>query len=247
MLISNLCPTFKLCSFIAIMSFIQIFYFLLTIIFSNALGPQFLEPDVRTLISFGAKYTYALKYKFQIWRFITPLLLHGSFMHLFSNFITQMIFGVALEPIIGGFSMIFLYFLSGFGGVLLSSLANDNISVGASTALFGIFACYISYFIMNWDALRGLGSYRYMFLCFILVIMFLNLLSGAFAENAIDNWGHFGGLLTGFLLGFRIVKPIVPGESQRKFRFYSTMLLIGILVICFVCFYTINDPQPLLI
>jgi len=227
-------------------SFFQIFYFFLSVCCSNSLGPQFLQPDVSTLVSFGAKYTYAMKYKFQIWRFITPILLHGSFMHLFSNLISQMIFGLALEVTLGTFSMLYLYFISGFGGCLISSLANDSISVGASGAILGIMGCYLAYFIKNWTELSALGSMRYTFLCLLSLIVLLNFSSSATKKTStVDGWGHFGGLITGLLFGLIIVKPIFNGEKQKKMRFYGLILLTAMLFICFICFYTTKDPNPL--
>ena len=241
----NLCPNFGFKRFITIISIIQIVYFFLTVFCSDSLGPLFLAPDVPTLIKFGAKYTYAMKYKFHIWRFITPLLLHANFMHLFSNLISQAIFGLALETTLGALKITLLYFLSGFGGVLLSSLLNDNIAVGASTAVFGILACYVSFYILNWNELAIFGTMRYTFLCIILLLMGLNLLSGVVANNTIDNWGHFGGLITGLLLGLIIINPIVVGEKQKKLRFYSIIMLSVEMVISFICFYTTADPSPI--
>ena len=141
---------------------------------ASKLGPQFLQPDTSTLISFGAKYPYGMKYKFQVWRFITPVIMHGSFMHLLTNLISQMIFGLALEIVLGRKSTIILYFVSAFGGVLLSSLLSESIAVGASTAIFGIFACYISFLIINWEAMSVYGTFRYTMICIILLIMLLN-------------------------------------------------------------------------
>lgn len=211
---------------------------------ASKLGPQFLQPDTSTLISFGAKYPYGMKYKFQVWRFITPVLLHGSFLHLLSNLISQMIFGLALEKVLGLKSTVILYFVSAFGGVLLSSLLSESIAVGASTAIFGIFGCYISFLIINWDAMRVYGTFRYSMVCIILLIMLLNFVSGSMAKDTIDNWGHLGGLATGLALGFIIIKPMENINSQRRRRGYCLVFLVVILLVCFICFYTINDPQP---
>lgn len=44
-----------------------------------------------------------------------------------------------------------LYLLSGFGGSILSSLFNqNNISVGASGALFGLLGAMLSELLTNW-------------------------------------------------------------------------------------------------
>mmetsp|Transcript_82058 Transcript_82058/g.123208 ORF Transcript_82058/g.123208 Transcript_82058/m.123208 type:complete len:83 (+) Transcript_82058:293-541(+) len=79
-----------------------------------------------------------MKNDYQIWRFLTPVFLHANLMHIFSNGVFQLIFGCSLESTIGTYRTIILYFLSGIGGILFSSLINSYISVGASTAIFGI-------------------------------------------------------------------------------------------------------------
>lgn len=163
-------------------------------------------------------------------------------MHLFSNLISQLIFGLSMEVSLGTKNMIFLYFLSGFGGYLVSSLASDSISVGASGSILGILGCYLGYFIKNWDELGPLGSLRYTFLCLLLMLVLLNFAAGSGQRNSIDGWGHFGGFVTGLLLGLVIVKPIFNGEKQKKMRLYGIVTVSAMLLICFICFYTSSDP-----
>jgi len=52
-----------------------------------------------------------------------------------------------------------LYFLSGIFGNIFGACINPpiNVSVGASTCLYGILACLLSYMIINWNGLRILG------------------------------------------------------------------------------------------
>ena len=51
--------------------------------------------------------------------------------------------GVQLESTIGLPRTIAIYLISGIGGNLFSALCDSNISVGASTAIFGLFGAYI--------------------------------------------------------------------------------------------------------
>ena len=44
---------------------------------------NFLGPDTRLLDSFGANYPYKMRFDFEIWRFVSPILLHAGFMHIF--------------------------------------------------------------------------------------------------------------------------------------------------------------------
>ena len=80
-----------------------------------------------------------------------------------------MIFGISLETTIGTGSllmkgtvnMIIIYFVSGIGGNLFSSLLSDNIgnklmtlAVGASTCIFGIIASYLGFLTLNWKGIK---------------------------------------------------------------------------------------------
>lgn len=223
---------------------IQIFVFLLTVIFSPSLGPGFLEPTTKTLVSFGAKEPYSMRYSFQIWRFFIPIFLHGSLMHLFGNMVSQAIFAVALESTLGVKSMAFLYMGSGFGGYLLSALASNGVSVGASGAIMGVLMCYFSYFLVNWQALEGLGTMRYSFLCIIGFMVLLNMIAGG---SSVDTYGHLGGLVTGFLLGLVVVEEIshLQSENHRKRRVYCMFLIGGLGIIGLLGFYTARNPPPL--
>ena len=53
-----------------------------------------------------------------------------------------------------------IYLLSGLGGNILSTVLNDSISVGASTAIFGLLGSVVGYLIFNWYALDYPGSSR---------------------------------------------------------------------------------------
>ena len=52
-------------------------------------------------------------------------------MHLFSNMIIQLILGYRLELTVGIWRTIVIYEISGFGGIMLSSLVSNTVAVGA--------------------------------------------------------------------------------------------------------------------
>lgn len=100
-----------------------------------------------------------------------------------------------------------VYFLSGFGGILFSCLVSDELSVGASTAIYGIMGSLLGVMILNWNALDFPGSPRNQYTCFLVVIIVFSLIGG-FGGNAsnIDVYGHVGGLITGIIAGYSIFK-----------------------------------------
>lgn len=90
-----------------------------------------------------------------MWRFVTPIFIHIGFSHIIFNIITQVIFGSLLELMIGFKQMAAVYIVSGFGGILFSSLLRDAQSVGASTADFGIFTGLLAIILVNWSAFEA--------------------------------------------------------------------------------------------
>ena len=108
-----------------------------------------------TLKEMGEKDPYLMRYKFELWRFICPVFLHGDVMHLFSNVLAQLMIGNSLEADIGTGKFAALYFLSGFGGILFSACCSDMRSMGASTAVYGLVGAYLAFLILNWNYLKN--------------------------------------------------------------------------------------------
>ena len=61
----------------------------------------------------GCQDPYAMRYNYEIWRFITPIFIHGDVMHLFSNLLAQIMIGSGLSADISTVNFALLYFLSG--------------------------------------------------------------------------------------------------------------------------------------
>src|SRR4028118_187400 len=71
-------------------------------------------------------------------RLVSSGFLHTNWMHLIFNMIALYAFGSMLEPMLGGFQLLIIYFLSLIGGNLLALLIYKNYgdysAVGASGA-----------------------------------------------------------------------------------------------------------------
>lgn len=144
-----------------------------------------------TLIKFGAKFN-PLMLEGEWWRFFTPIFLHIGFLHLFMNSLALFYMGPLVERIFGNIRFIFIYLFAGFLGILASFVTNPILSAGASGAIFGCFGALL-YFGMMYPKLffRTMGVS-------VLFVIGLNLVFG-FTVQGIDNAGHIGGLVGGFL------------------------------------------------
>jgi rhomboid protease GluP len=133
----------------------------------------------------------------QLWRLITPILVHANILHIGFNMYALYVFGKSLERFYGPWKLLFIYLVSGFAGVVFSFLLTDSASLGASTAIFGLLAAegvfaYQNQAVFGHQARRVLRS--------IINIAIINLLLGL--TPGIDNWGHLGGLLGGLMVSW---------------------------------------------
>lgn len=144
----------------------------------------------------------------QLWRFITPIFLHGSLLHIGFNMYALYVLGPELERHFGHIPFVFLYLVSGFAGIVLSFLLTANASLGASTAIFGLMGAQGVFVYRN---RKLFGRRAQTMLRSIMQIAAINLLIGL--TPGIDNWGHLGGLAGGVLFAW-IAAPIYTLEDD---------------------------------
>lgn len=133
-----------------------------------------------------------------------PMFLHASFLHIFSNTIFALIFGTMLESVVKQLKMLIIWLIGGMGGILFSSLIDANLSVGASTSLMASLGAFLGFIVVNWKALESNKTARCILFTILLFVAIMQILFG-FASQGVDNWGHLGGILTGFFLGVAII------------------------------------------
>lgn len=130
----------------------------------------------------------------QLWRFVTPMFLHGSILHIGFNMYALVIIGLPLEKRFGHVRFLLLYLSGAFAGNVFSFLLTDNPSLGASTAIFGLLGAEAVFLYRHRDLFGRQARAALINIAQIAVINFLIGLS-----PGIDNWGHLGGLLGGLL------------------------------------------------
>jgi len=133
----------------------------------------------------------------QLWRLITPVLVHGSGYHLLVNMYSLYAIGPGVEKFFGHTRTLAVYALSGISGSLLSLAFSDGRSVGASGAIFGFLGALGGFLFIHRDAFGRFGQSQ---LRQIISVALINLAIGFMP--GIDNWGHLGGLIGGIVLSF---------------------------------------------
>lgn len=154
--------------------------------------------DAMFIVSYGGMYPTLISESHQWWRMLTAGFIHFGATHLINNMLILYCMGERLEHEVGHWRMLVIYIMSLLGGSLCSygmMLASGSyaISAGASGAVFGVIGGFMWVVLLNRGKLADISAKRLVF-SIVLMIYF------GFTSTGIDNWGHIGGLVTGFLV-----------------------------------------------
>jgi rhomboid protease GluP len=148
------------------------------------------------------------------WRFITPVFLHIGFMHLAMNTLALYFLGMEVERIFGNLRFLVIYLFAGVTGFIASFIFSANLSAGASGAIFGCFGALLYFGVIHPKLFfRTMGLN-------LIVVLGINLMIG-FSASGIDNAGHLGGLVGGFLAAGVVHFP------KKKKLLVQTLFLIA--------------------
>ena len=147
------------------------------------------------LVIYGARINEAILAG-ELWRFLTPALLHGSLPHIAFNMYALLSFGASLERHFGHGRFFLLYVLGAFAGNVASFLfTGGSYSVGASTSIFGLLGAEAVFLIQNRKSFPGQFRSAIGNIIFIAAINLFVIGS----LPGIDRWGHVGGLVGGLM------------------------------------------------
>jgi len=175
-------------------------YDIIAAVMNNAINIQDKDNNALSsvLIAFGAK-DNDLILQGQYWRFVTPIFLHANLLHVGLNMLNLAVLGVFLERLVGHMRFLLIYVTTGIVSIIASFyFMPQEISVGASGAIFGLVGAYSVFVLMHRRAFRKGGIPA---LLWLIIVIVGNLSIGFFVPN-VDNYAHLGGLLSGCLLGW---------------------------------------------
>lgn len=150
------------------------------------------------------------------WTIVTYMFLHGGFWHLGFNMIALYFFGPRVEARLGGKRYLWLYFLSGITGALLSLVFTPYARiVGASGAVFGVLLAFAMYWprekIYIWAVLPIEARW------FVILITIFSLYAGFTGQGGgVAHFAHLGGFLGGWL--YLKWAEWRTGAARREFR-----------------------------
>jgi membrane associated rhomboid family serine protease len=129
------------------------------------------------------------------WRIFTAALLHGSFIHIGFNMYALYLFGPRMEQQVGSAPFAGMYVAAAGAGGLASYLLGplDQVSIGASGAIFGLFGAWI---FVAWKMRHTPGG-KSMFTQ-LFVLLAINVVISL--APGIDGLAHLGGFVAGIAI-----------------------------------------------
>ena len=207
---------------------INALFFIISLILSGkqadfSLNPfHALSPSLNALIFMGASGVAPIQQYHQWWSLITANWLHGSLIHILFNMAALFHIGPLIIMTYGIHRMVIIYTLSGIAGFYLSYVAHVPITIGASASLCGLIGAAFYY-----GKTQG-GPFAKMVLDTTSGWILSLIVCGIFIPN-INNWGHGGGIASGFLMAW--LMGYVEKRDETLFHKFFAWLCGGVTLI----------------
>ena len=171
------------------------------------------------MVQSGAIYPPHILEDGEYWRLLTATFLHFGGSHLLNNMVMLGAAGQILERAIGKWKFLLLYLIAGIGGSALSywemvHTGEYAVSAGASGAVFGIIGALV------WVVIRNKGKYETLTGKGMLIMVALCLYYGVTAGN-VDNWGHIGGFIMGFVMSIIFYRSSIKKIDFAEQNLYT--------------------------
>ena len=181
------------------------------------------------IINQFAKITYNISIEKEYYRLFTTIFIHESITHLAFNSAALIFLARPIEMIFGKAKFLIIFLTAGLYGSLFSFIFSPYPAIGASGGIFGIFGVHLFLYIKNKEAyLKHFGKE-------IFQLLILNIVIGFIIPN-IDYWGHFGGIVGGFLAA-----NAIGLSKNNSFNTKKISLIMVTIIIFLASFIVVND------
>ena len=170
-----------------------------------ATGVSFTEPTLLNVVNWGGDFGPLTFGAHQYWRLLTSCFVHFGIIHIAFNMYVLYQIGPFIQMAFGRARYLIIYFLAGLGGSIVSVYVHPNsVGAGASGAIFGLYGAVFGFLLIKRRTLdpaviKSIAKSAGIFVLY-------NVVYGGLSRTT-DLSAHFGGLLTGFLVGMLLIRP----------------------------------------
>ena len=133
------------------------------------------------------------------WTVVSYMFVHAGFGHIFFNMLGLFFFGPRLELTLGSSRFLWLYFISGIAGAVLSMFIGPHTRiVGASGAVYGVMMGFAYFWPLEPIYIYGIFPIQARIL--VMIMTALSLFGGfGGGGDGVAHFAHLGGFLGGYL------------------------------------------------
>src|SRR5690625_3111921 len=134
----SVCEFFHFYSVVTVILIVDLILWIFTQFFANSIGG--------IILNYGIGFNIAIYADNEYWRLITPIFLHANVGHVLFNSFALVLFGPALERMIGKVRFITFYLATGLIGNIATyviDMQSFTPHLGASGAIYGLFGIYM--------------------------------------------------------------------------------------------------------
>jgi rhomboid protease GluP len=179
-----------------------------------------LSPGSRALFQLGMTGGYAWQQGWW-WTLLTAIYLHGGLLHIFFNLLWIRNLGPSVSEVFGPARAFVIFSVAGAAGFLVSNLATNAPSIGASGSIFGLLAALIV------DGRRSGASVLMAQLYQWAIVMFVM----GFLISGVNNFAHAGGFAGGW-----VAAEAMAFIDQRRESLGVQILALALLALTMVGF-----------
>lgn len=201
---------------------------------ANIQESDLLSPSTESLLQFGATGARPVFELGRWWTCLSSAWLHGGFFHIAFNLVAIRYFGSQVAVAFGSGRLVIIYTVAVVTCSLLTSLFGHfseflppflhgaEVAVGASGGALGLLGALVAY-----GQITGRLRIKYQALTYT-VVTFLY----GFVMPNVDNWGHFGGFLGGYLISWTSgLDPHRREELRHLFLAIICLVLMGLSIL----------------
>ena len=168
-----------------------------------ASGVSFTQPTPLDVANWGGDFGPLTLGEHQWWRLLTSCFVHFGIIHIGFNMYVLYQIGPFIEMAFGRVRYLLIYFLAGLGGSVVSMWIHPMaVGAGASGAIFGLYGAVFGFLLIKRRSLDPAVTKSIAKSAAIFV--FYNVVYGSMTRTT-DLSAHFGGLVTGFVVGMLLI------------------------------------------